>query len=148
MSMQNLKRVMGRPFLWLIRKLLPNSGFNIPDDLPFQPLTPTEDAKDIEAYVQAMDFAYSPKNGQIRNIAVTGRYGAGKSSFLRTYFKGRDEVLWVSLALFLDHVAEEERGSSEFGHKLELSILQQIFRSKRRNVGDNEHKHRLRLCCL
>ena len=127
MSMQNLKRVMGRPFLWLIRKLLPNSGFNIPDDSPFQPLTPTEDAKDIEAYVQAMDFAYSPKNGQIRNIAVTGRYGAGKSSFLRTYFKGRNEVLWVSLALFLDHVAEEERGSSEFEHKLELSILQQIF---------------------
>ena len=127
MSMQGLKRVLGRPFLWLIGKLLPNSGFNIPNDSPFQPLTPTEDAKDIEAYDQAMDFAYSPKNRQIRNIAVTGRYGAGKSSFLRTYFKGRNEVLWVSLALFLDHVAEEERGSSEFEHKLELSILQQIF---------------------
>lgn len=131
MNMQDLKRVMGRSFLWLIGKLLPNSGFKIPDDSPFQPLTPTEDAKDIEAYVQAMDFAYSPKNGQIRNIAVTGRYGAGKSSFLRTCFKGRDEVLWVSLASFLDHVAEEERGSSEFGHKLELSILQQIFHARK-----------------
>lgn len=127
MNMQELKRVVGSSFLWLIGKLLPNSGFNIPNDSPFQPLTPTEDAKDIEAYAQAMDFAYSPKNGQIRNIAVTGRYGAGKSSFLRTYFKGRNEVLWVSLALFLDHIAEDERGSSEFEHKLELSILQQIF---------------------
>ena len=127
MSMQDLKRVLGRPFLWLIGKLLPNSGFKIPDDSPFQPLTPTEDAKDIEAYIQAMDFAYSPKNNLIRNIAVTGQYGAGKSSFLRSYFKNRKDVLWVSLALFLDQIASKKDKPGDFENQLELSILQQML---------------------
>lgn len=127
MNMQDMKRVLGRSFLWLIGKLLPNSGFSIPGDLPFLSLTPTEEAADIDAYAQAMDFAYSPKNNLIRNIAVTGQYGAGKSSFLRSYFKNRKDVLWVSLALFLDQIASEKDKPGDFENQLELSILQQML---------------------
>lgn len=127
MNMQDLKRALGSPFSWLIGKFLPKSGFNILTDSPFQPLTPTEEAKDIEAYVQAMDFAYLPKNNLIRNIAVTGQYGAGKSSFLRSYFKSRKDVLWVSLALFLDQIATKKEKPEDFENQLELSILQQML---------------------
>lgn len=112
----------------------------------FFPLTPTRNAENIEAYRKAMDYAL--KQADIRNIAITGPYGAGKSSFLRTYFDGREDVLWISLASFLG-VPKEERGRSNtddaleetkeseeakeekdyFGEerRLELSILQQIF---------------------
>ena len=101
--------------------------------LPFQALTPTENAEDIKTYVDAMDFACSPKNKDVRNIAVTGQYGAGKSSFLRTYFKNKKNVLWVSLALFLDQV-DKEKEEGDFTHKLELSILQQMFHVRKEST--------------
>ena len=91
-----------------------------------------------------MDFALHHKD--VRNIAITGNYGAGKSSFLRTYFKGRKDVMWVSLASFLGgdatpdslkgcditHTPEENQSHTvkaaiKDEHLLEVSILQQIF---------------------
>ena len=118
-------------FMKLLGKLLPRHELPVIKS-PFQALTPTDDAKDIKTYSQAMDFALSDKNNKICNIAVTGLYGSGKSSFLRTHFKDKENILWVSLAMFLDQVASEEEAASEkdkidFEHKLELSILQQIF---------------------
>lgn len=73
----------------------------------FFSLTPTEDAKKIETYRDAMDFAFTQKD--IRNIAVTGPYGAGKSSFLKTHFKNSsDSILWISLAQFLGEAEKNE----------------------------------------
>ena len=112
------------------------------EETPFFSLAPTRKAQDIDAYKMAMDFAL--RQDDIRNIAITGPYGSGKSSFLRTYFDGRKDVLWISLASFLgvtkgkvtliDTKSEggesgEDEGDSCFGEerRLELSILQQIF---------------------
>ena len=103
---------------------------------PFFPLTPTKAAKNIDTYRKAMDFALSRED--VWNIAITGLYGAGKSSFLRTYFKDDKGVLWISLASFLggkknaSSTGNDEEGSGgidsdEGEHRLELSILQQIF---------------------
>ena len=103
---------------------------------PFFPLTPTNAAKNIDTYRKAMDFALSRED--VWNIAITGLYGAGKSSFLRTYFKDDKGVLWISLASFLggkknaSSTGNDEEGSGgidsdEGEHRLELSILQQIF---------------------
>lgn len=121
------------PVVWLIGKLI--SGHSLPstDESPFQSLTPTDNAEDIETYSKAMDFALSRKHKDIRNIAVTGQYGSGKSSFLRTYFRNRKDVLWVSLALFLDQ-ADEDEDATEFEHKLELSILQQMFHVRKEST--------------
>lgn len=118
-------------FMKLLGKLLPRHELPAIKS-PFQALTPTDDAEDIKTYSQAMDFAFSDENNKICNVAVTGLYGSGKSSFLRTHFKNKENILWVSLAMFLDQVASEEETVSEkdkidFEHKLELSILQQIF---------------------
>ena len=114
-------------FKWL-NKLFGEFGINFYS--PFRALTPVDDAEDIESYEEAMDFALSKDRDAVRNIAVTGQYGAGKSSFLRTYFKRRHtNALWVSLALFLedDDKRAPKPGTAEFEHRLELSILQQIF---------------------
>lgn len=118
-------------FMKLLERFLPQCEFPAME-LPFQALTPTDAAEDIGTYSQSMDFAFCRKSDKVCNIAVTGQYGAGKSSFLRTYFKGKKNVLWISLAMFLDKVALEKSAASEkdkidFEHKLELSILQQIF---------------------
>lgn len=112
------------------------------DEIPFFSLTPTRNATGIEAYRKAMDYALSQDD--IRNIAITGPYGSGKSSFLRTYFDRKEDVLWISLASFLG-ASKEDDGQREaqndnedvqeqneddfFGEerRLELSILQQIF---------------------
>lgn len=107
---------------------------------PFFSLTPDSNAKRIDAYQEAMDYALS--RDDIKNIAVTGPYGAGKSSFLETYFKNHDDVLRISLAAFLggmenasNNADEQEDGDinpvkarrAENERRLELSILQQIF---------------------
>lgn len=112
------------------------------EETPFFSLAPTRKAQDIDAYKMAMDFAL--RQDDICNIAITGPYGSGKSSFLRTYFDGREDVLWISLASFLGvpkgkvalngttsegGESDEDEGDSCFGEerRLELSILQQIF---------------------
>lgn len=109
-------------------------------DYPFFSLTPDCNAERIDAYREAMDYALSQKD--IHNIAVTGSYGAGKSSFLNTYFKTYDNVLRISLAAFLggmenssNNVKDEEDSGekskreqrAEDERRLELSILQQLF---------------------
>ena len=93
-------------------------------------LTPTGNAENVEAYSKVMDFAFCQSD--VKNIAVTGPYGAGKSSFLRTYFKNNKRVLWISLASFLRDSEERKTISEELSHeenerRLELSIVQQIF---------------------
>ena len=126
-----MKKLLAKLLLKLSETLLPRDEFSAIES-PFQSLTPTDDAEGIKTYSQAMDFALAPQNDKIYNIAVTGLYGSGKSSFLRTHFKNKEDVLWVSLAMFLDQVASEDETANEkdkidFEHKLELSILQQIF---------------------
>lgn len=49
----------------------------------FKYLGPKDDINSIEVYEEALDYALS--NSKIKNIAVTGSYGAGKSSIIETY---------------------------------------------------------------
>ncbi|MGO1370073.1 MAG: YobI family P-loop NTPase [Senegalia sp. (in: firmicutes)] len=50
----------------------------------YQKLTPTI-AENINYYEEFLDYAYSEK--ELLNIALTGRYGAGKSSAWEGYEK-------------------------------------------------------------
>ncbi|HBO0860707.1 TPA: hypothetical protein NHP40_003620, partial [Pseudomonas aeruginosa] len=67
----------------------------------FQPLTPVliEPGK-IQRYER--ELLNGLKNDQVRNIAITGEYGAGKSSVLRTFVHRHPEFVYafVSLATF------------------------------------------------
>lgn len=76
----------------------------------FNSLTPevlNEDEKK-QIYIEALDYAF--KNKDIKNIAITGIYGAGKSSVWRTYVKDRNisNVVTVSLGKY-----EEDNGNLE-----------------------------------
>ena len=48
----------------------------------FEKLTPKTDAN-LEVYKDAFGFVFS--NNDIKNIAISGAYGAGKSSILESY---------------------------------------------------------------
>ena len=67
----------------------------------FQPLTPVLiEPEKIQRYER--ELLNGLRNDQVRNIAITGEYGAGKSSVLRTFVHRHPEFVYafVSLATF------------------------------------------------
>lgn len=78
----------------------------MPFENKFMPLTPN-DAIDLHHYREALDYIFSSE--KIRNIALTGSYGSGKSSVIRSYeniYKDDRTFIHISLARF------EEQGQS------------------------------------
>jgi len=62
----------------------------------FQKLTPV-DSVDLALYEDALDFIFD--NPDIRNVAISGAYGAGKSSVLATYKKRHNTLKFVHISL-------------------------------------------------
>lgn len=70
----------------------------------YNSLTPTNQVKNCEVYMDALQEAL--QNPDIKNVAVTGPYGAGKSSVIRTFFdkhNGEYKHITITLANFLDN---------------------------------------------
>ena len=100
-----------------------------PSDLHFEKLTPIDNAK-INTYAETLDFAFG--NDDVKNIAITGSYGSGKSSVLESYKKARNlSFIHVSLAHF--SVTDEEKSepivesSKKKENLLEGKILNQLL---------------------
>lgn len=72
----------------------------------FEKLAPIDTA-DIDVYEEAIDFAF--ENDDIRNIAISGAYGSGKSSLLASYKKKHlgKAFIHISLAHFEPDHKEE-----------------------------------------
>lgn len=73
------------------------------EPLKYIPLTPIKlDTEDAKHYISALTWAVD--NEDIRNIALTGTYGSGKSSILKTFEKSnkneKNKFLTISLANF------------------------------------------------
>lgn len=62
----------------------------------FEKLAPIDTA-DIDVYEEAIDFAF--ENGDIRNIAISGAYGSGKSSLLASYKKKHPDKAFIHISL-------------------------------------------------
>lgn len=86
-----------------------------------------KDNVDISGYREALDYAFS--NPDVKNIAISGPYGSGKSSILATYEKENTnkKIIHISLAHFgsSGNVSEEEKEKLEFS--LEGKILNQLI---------------------
>ena len=98
------------------------------DNITFTPLTPTDEAKDCGAYMDALSWAL--KQNTIHNIAISGPYSSGKSSVIRTFFSPRSQHsqykhLTISLATFS---GQKVGDTPELQSRLiESSILEQLF---------------------
>src|SRR3569833_2137008 len=68
----------------------------------FDDLSPIDNVQNMDNYNQALSWAIG--NDRIKNIAVTGPYGSGKSSLLKTFEKNNPDHHYfnVSLASFQD----------------------------------------------
>lgn len=130
-----------------------------------QPLLPELISKDDDAYPvvedlnEALKVAFEQK--KIRNIALTGPYGSGKSSILETLITNllkERKPLHISLAtLRVDDTADElekssrsskerEEAEEALNRKIEYSILQQlIYHEKARTVPNSRFRRILHL---
>ncbi|PHS59111.1 MAG: hypothetical protein COB17_00835 [Sulfurimonas sp.] len=125
---------------WYLRRIekynleIPNNKDN------YEALIPNTQDKKKTSY--ANPFTVALKTPNVNNIAITGSYGSGKSSFLRKFEK--ENVGWhylpISLATFTDSKEDEinhtdedindeetSKKSANLHQDIERSILQQFF---------------------
>ncbi len=99
-------------------------------------LTKKEDIEKIQPYLDKLKETIDTKG--VSNIALTGGYGSGKSTVIKTFqdLNPQYEYLNISLASFnkkknddYDNVASKDKQTQkeELERMLEVSILQQIF---------------------
>lgn len=106
-------------------------------------LAPTKNADKDGTYCNALKYAID--NKEIKNIAITGNYGSGKSSVIKTFFNKLENKkynpIYISLSAFNkeDYIDDSNKTSivdgevkgiqsrNEFYHTLEKSILQQLL---------------------
>lgn len=90
----------------------------------FLDLTPEDNGKGFESYFKALNWAL--KNEKINNLALTGPYGSGKTSILKSFEKlhSNYKFLWISLASFNDKAftIAETKKDNEGGVKVEPII--------------------------
>ena len=94
-------------------------------------LAPTDDAEKVESYLKTLSWALL-NSKSIKNIAIAGPYGAGKSSIIDTYIKKNKfthKYLKISLATFQDLKEDKDTSKTkdELERLIELSLLQQFF---------------------
>lgn len=90
----------------------------------FQNLAPIDNVN-LSCYEDALDFAFYDSN--IKNIALTGPYGSGKSSVLESYLKKKNinNVMFITLANFC--INDTGATNLEKINHLEGKVLNQIL---------------------
>lgn len=151
---------MKKAFLNLLEKTIPllekiqhklNEDKNM--DFDYSSLSPTKDGDKSGHYTNALLWALKNRREEdIKNIALTGTYGSGKSSILKTFqhnYEGDDlRFLNISLATFKEEKKQvDENGNviekpkEELLRLIEISILQQIFYHENdSNIPDSRFK--------
>lgn len=93
----------------------------------FKKLTPVSNA-DISVYEEAMDFIF--ENPDVKNVAISGAYSAGKSSILESYKAKHKDTKFVHLSLAHFRTPEEDNTDSDEPVKesiLEGKLLNQLI---------------------
>lgn len=90
----------------------------------FERLTPI-DNMNLDVYEEAIDYVFN--NPDVKNVAISGAYSAGKSSVLASYKKRHDDLrfLHISLAHFKSPDQEDETDITE--SVLEGKTLNQLI---------------------
>ncbi len=97
----------------------------------FNALTPEVLNENKQIYTEALDYAFG--NSDIKNIAITGIYGAGKSTVWKTYEKERKlkNIITVSLGKYEDDFESDNKEqnveSKIENNRIERQIINQIL---------------------
>lgn len=98
----------------------------------YKGLTPVDNLDEDSEYLKALNWAY--ENEDVKNVALTGSYGSGKSSIIRTFRKNHPKIksIGISLASFME-LKQDENGAYtekmvEYEEQvIEEGILKQLF---------------------
>ncbi|MBA5600939.1 DNA-binding protein [Pectobacterium aroidearum] len=90
----------------------------------------------MREYFVALKYALSQKD--VRNIAITGSYGAGKSTVISSFMKYHCDDKYINVSLAGFDMTENETTVSPTHQEVELSILQQIlYKENREKLPDS-----------
>ena len=81
----------------------------------FEKLSPVDTA-DIDVYEEAIEFAF--ENNDIRNVAISGAYGSGKSSLLATYKKKHPDKKFIHISLAHFRAEHKEKNDGKLDNSL------------------------------
>ncbi len=95
-------------------------------------LAPIDGITNGAEYLNALEWALN--NERVKNIALAGPYGAGKSSIIETYLKQhpaiKEKSLRISMATFEKNAVNEDETPQKVDigqDEIELGILKQLF---------------------
>ncbi|EMF1975813.1 DNA-binding protein, partial [Klebsiella pneumoniae] len=92
----------------------------------YDTLTPkiiTDDS--VKPYFDALDFAFTKQD--VKNIAITGPYGAGKSTVILSYLQSRLKKDFITVSLADFSLSGKSDKNLLDNSEIEMSILQQIL---------------------
>ena len=125
----------------------------------FNSLTPDILEENKQVYTDALNYAFS--NDDIRNIAITGVYGAGKSTVWNTYKKNKSKekqgkrlpwipsnpfqnVITVCLGKYEDNLGKDSK--SNLNSRVESQIINQILSQiKVNNIPLSKYKFKVNI---
>lgn len=128
---QKILKFLDNVLLMLIQKVnifhLNLANANRLNKTEYQFLTANDEAENIEEYNKALSNALA--NNKVKNIAISGSYGSGKSSFIKTFEKNNAQYnfLDISLATFKPKDMEGSNQKTTDLSLIEKSILEQMF---------------------
>ena len=144
MNKKNLLNILKKLIDWLTHYHLRFSK-NKSESSPYNSLSPTDNAENIDYYIESLNWALLNRD-KIKNIAISGPYGSGKSSVIQTFQKRNKnqdfKFLPISLATFKE-INEDKTPpqDEELLRLIELSILQQFFYHEKDNkIPDSRFK--------
>ncbi len=110
---------------FLVKSLKSSDNDNTTEEHNYNTLTARViDNPTMEEYFTALNYSLSKDD--VKNIAVTGPYGAGKSTVIYSYLKNRYDGKFINVSLASFEMTEN-KDSEKSNQQVELSILQQIL---------------------
>lgn len=108
------------------------------DRLKFHKLTPKGNV-DLDVYNDAIDFAM--RNSDLRNVAISGAYGSGKSSVLESYKNRHHEKKFIHISLsHFAYGAEEALNDDDSLEEYEDSCKKKKAQSRETQLATLEGK--------
>lgn len=136
LARQILRHRTSKGFITLITYFdgkLTNYAHN-PNTHNFSDLAPIDNADDKKLYTGML--LWGIKNPSVTNIAITGPYGSGKSSIIRTFQRHHPEFRGVNISLASFDEVKDDKG--EWRSKVELSVIQQlIYHERSKDLPDS-----------
>jgi len=115
------RRAIGKCAVWLAKWAFKQAKTNTPHRQSLAPLTPNFDREQHQTYVDHLNSALG--NDDLCNIALTGRYGAGKSSILKEFARQQaEQVLFLSLSTLGPDDVEQSRTN-----QIEKELVKQLL---------------------